>query len=97
MHQLAVVGGGRNANGVPGVFGPADGRGQSCMFLQRLHFCVCFYGHKTVYYTPNDSPVPISIGSLKELFLYGDLSVQNEDLGQKVQQKKLADRQYLSK
>merc|ERR1719411_168777 len=24
MHQLAVVGGGRNANGVPGVFGPAD-------------------------------------------------------------------------
>ena len=47
MHQLAVVGGGRNANGVPGVFGPADGRGQSCMafwfkFTQRLHFCVCF-------------------------------------------------------
>ena len=31
MHQLAVVGGGRNANGMPGVFGPADGRGQSCL------------------------------------------------------------------
>ena len=62
MHQLAVVGGGRNANGVPGVFGPADGRGQSCMafsfkFTKRLRFCVCFYGPKRVCYKQKGSPV----------------------------------------
>ena len=53
MHQLAVVGGVRNANGVPGVFGPADGRGQFCMpvFVQiqtkvlLLHFFVCALMH----------------------------------------------------
>ena len=38
MHQLAVVGGVRNVNGVPGVFGPADGRGQCCM-VSLLHLC----------------------------------------------------------
>ena len=45
MHQLAVVGGGRNANGMPGVFGPADGRGQFSIILLSLSACTCAYSY----------------------------------------------------
>ena len=62
MHQLAVVGGGRNANGVPGVFGPADGRGQSCMDLcakySYLNFLCVFFGPEKVDNPVFHSPSP---------------------------------------
>ena len=73
MHQLAVVGGVRNANGVPGVFGPADGRGQFCMpvFVQiqtkvlLLHFlCVLWCTYNSLL---KKQPSALYIGPLKSI------------------------------
>ena len=60
MHQLAVVGGGRNANGMPGVFGPADGRGQSCLLSACAIVHACAYssdGPKSIFKTKQISPL----------------------------------------
>ena len=78
MHQLAVVGGVRNVNGVPGVFGPADGRGQCCTaflfwFIQQFLcciFCLCFNGLNIVFLDKKGSPVLYQLAPWKALPLF---------------------------
>ena len=81
MHQLAVVGGVRNVNGVPGVFGPADGRGQCCMaFLFRFFaaFFVCaLMDLKQFSWIKKAAQCHINWPLEKHCPFFGDLSVKN--------------------